>query len=101
MQIAHCGLDVGVAHPSLHLDDARNIDREAAEGVPQVVDTQAPQPRCSERGVVPAPQRRAIKRPVIAADEDEVNPVCMVVALLEFVEGDGDLLDHGHRARLP
>jgi hypothetical protein len=44
VQVAHRGRDVGVAHPRLDLHEARAaVNGEGAEGVPQVMEAQAPQ----------------------------------------------------------
>jgi hypothetical protein len=42
VQVAHRGLDVGVPHPCLDLDDRGTVDRQRAEGVAQVVEPQRP-----------------------------------------------------------
>jgi hypothetical protein len=41
VELAHRGLDLGVAHPRLHLDDAWDVDGQAAEGMAQIVEAQA------------------------------------------------------------
>jgi len=44
MHVLHRGLHVGVAHPRLHLDDRRLIDRDRSERVAEVMEAQRTKP---------------------------------------------------------
>jgi transposase len=65
VQVAHCRLYVGVAHPRLDLDNARDVDRQAAERMAQVVEAQRAQVGGGECAAVSPAQLTAQVAPAL------------------------------------
>src|ERR1700691_3273685 len=100
MQIAHGRADIGVTHPCLDLDDARNIDAQRTKCVAKVVEAQASQAGSLDRGEIAAAQSRPIEMHTVAADEHEVFLTRVTAAVLEVAQRLGDLIDHWYDTRL-
>jgi hypothetical protein len=60
VEVAHCRVDVRVAHPRLHLHDARAVDRQRTEGVAQVVEAKRAQIRGGQGADVAAAEGRGV-----------------------------------------
>src|ERR1700691_2646329 len=98
MQVAHRGLDVGVAHPRLHLDDAGNVDRKRTKSMAEIVKPQLSQAGGVECGEVAPAQGGAVNVGALTADEHQVAFASVRVACLQVTECTSDLLDHRHGA---
>src|SRR5829696_1444717 len=75
-----------MAEPRLNLDDTSLVDRQASEGVPEVVEADRPEIRRVAGGDVPPPKRRTVEMAANRAREDEIVGTGEVLPLTEASE---------------
>ena len=100
VQVAHRGLDVGVAHPLLDAADVGLGDHPGAERVAQVVEAQRAQTGARQGRLVAAAQRRRVEVVATLAGEDDVVIANPVLPATEMRQPRGDVGREGHRADL-